>query len=468
MSPARLATDTVAPLPPHTLLVFLLQIGALLGLALLLSRLARRFGLPAVVGELGAGVLLGPSVLAPAVPALSEWLFPRDAAQMHLLDGVGQLGVLLLVGFTGMHLDTTLARRRGRAAAGISAAGLLLPLALGLWLGHALPAELRPEAVDTTVFALFIGVAMCVSSIPIIARMLLDMKLLHRNVGQMIMIVAAIDDIVGWLLLSVVTALATTGVGAREIATPLAHMALVILVFLTLGRWVVRRVMAAADRSGSPGTSVAVTVVLLVLGGAGAQALGFEAVFGAFLCGILIGTHGPKRLAHRLEPLHTTVLSFLSPLFFALAGLRSDLTALADPSTALWGLIALALAVIGKYLGAFTGLVAGGLTRWEALALGAGINARGVIQVVIAVIGLSLGLLNTAMYSVIVLIAVITPLMAPPVLRIAARRIEETAEEGLRRQRLPALSFPDDTVVPASGERTSGGPDSDARSQGSP
>ncbi|WP_393062411.1 cation:proton antiporter [Streptomyces sp. LN549] len=438
MSPARLAADTVAPPAPHTLLVFLLQIGVLLGLALVLSRLARKLGLPAVAGELAAGVLLGPSVLAPALPALSAWLFPRDTAQMHLLDAVGQLGVLLLVGFTGMHLDMALARRRGRAAAGISAAGLLLPLGMGLWLGHALPAQLRPADADPAVFALFIGVAMCVSSIPVIARTLVDMRLLHRNVGQMIMVVAAIDDIAGWLLLSVVTALATTGVGAGEIATPLIHMALVILAFLTLGRQLVRRVLSAVGSSDSPGASTAVTVVLLVLAAAGAQALGFEAVLGAFLCGILIGTHGPKELTQRLEPLRTTVLHFLSPLFFAGAGLRIDLTALADPTTALWGLIALALAVTGKYLGAATGLFAGGLTRWEALALAAGINARGVIQVVIAVIGLRVGLLNTAMYSIIVLIAIITPLMAPPVLRLAARRIEESAEERLREHGLHA------------------------------
>ncbi|KAA6214847.1 cation:proton antiporter [Streptomyces albofaciens JCM 4342] len=412
------------PLAPHTLLVFLLQIGALLGLALALGRLARRLGLPAIVGELAAGVLLGPSFLTQAVPGLAAWLFPPDAVQMHLLDAVGQLGVLLLVGFTGMHLDLKLARRHGGTATAVGTAALLLPLALGVWLGYAMSGRLKPPDVDTMTFACFIGVAMCVSSIPVIGRVLVDMKLMHHTVGQLILVVATIDDAVGWLLVSVVTAMATTGVGAQEIATPLGHLAVLLLVVCTVGRWTVHRVMSWADRSASPGNTIAATVILLILSGAGAQALGFEAVFGAFLCGILIGVRGSADRTRKLEPLNTTVLSFLSPLFFALAGLRIDLTSLADTTVALWGLAALGIAVAGKFLGAFIGGAAGRLSRWEALALGAGINARGVVQIVIAVIGLRLGLLTPAMYSIIVLIAILTPLMAPPVLRFAMGRME--------------------------------------------
>ncbi|MET9219526.1 cation:proton antiporter [Streptomyces sp. NPDC003300] len=461
MSAISIAAETVDPLPQHTLLVFLLQIGALLVLALVLGRLASRLGMPTVVGELASGVLLGPSLLLHVAPGLSGWLFPRDPTQMHLLDAVGQLGVLLLVGFTGMHLDLKVVRRQGGKAAGVSAAALLLPLALGVWLGYALPGELRPGDADPAVFAWFVGVAMCVSSIPVIGRVLVDMKLIHRNVGQMILVVGTIDDAVGWLLVSVVTAMATTGVGAGEIATPLWHLAVVIVVLLTGGRWLVGWVLRWAERSGSRGVTISATVILLVLSGAGAQALGFEAVFGAFLCGILIGSRGTDAQARQLEPLNATVLSFLSPLFFALAGLRIDLTSLTRPKIALWGLAALAIAVAGKFLGAFIGSAFSRLTRWEALALGAGINARGVIQVVIAVVGVRLGLLTTAMYSIIVLIAILTPLMAPPILRVAMKRIESTADEELREQRVLALQG-----VPEGG--TDGRPDelADGRADG--
>ena len=430
-----IATDTVEPLPGDSLLLFLLQIGTLLTLALCLGRLGQRIGLPSIVGELATGVLLGPSVLAHLAPAISAWLFPREADRMHLLDGVGQLGVLLLVGFTGMHVDVKLARRHGKTAASVSAAALVFPLGLGLALGLAFPPELKPSGIDPMVFASFLGVAMCVSSIPIIGRVLVDMGLIHRTIGQMILVVATIDDAVGWLLVSVVTAMATTGLGGHEVLTPLCHMAALLLLTLTVGRWAVRRIMRWAARSGSPGSTVTVVVALLMLAGAGAQALGFEALLGAFLCGLLIGSGESGQQAQRLEPLNTTVLAFLSPLFFALAGLRIDLTSLAHTTTALWALAALAVAVASKFLGAFVGSAIGGLSRWEALAVGAGINARGVIQVVIAVVGVRLGLLNTATYGIIVLIAIITPLMAPPVLKAAVKRVDHTKEEQLREQR---------------------------------
>ncbi|GAA2254343.1 hypothetical protein GCM10010232_49250 [Streptomyces amakusaensis] len=414
MEPIPPSIGTVPPLPAHTLLLFLLQTGVLLSLALVLGRLARRARLPGVVGELTAGVLLGPTVLAALAPGLSARLFPPDAGQMHLLDAVGQLGVLLLVGFTGMHLDLTLARRNAKATAAVSAAALLFPLALGYALGRVLPAGLRPPGADPTVFAMFLGVALCVSSIPVIARVLGDMDLLHRPVGQMILVVATVDDAVGWLLVSIVTALAVTGPG--EIATPLVHLAVLLLAALTAGRWTIRRVMRWAARDGTGAPAVTAVVVLVVLFSAGAQALGFEPVLGAFLCGVLIRTTSPDPAtqARRLDPLDTTVLAFLAPLFFALAGLRIDLTALAQPTTALWAGAALAVAVTAKFLGAFTGGALAGLGRWESLAVGAGINARGVVQIVVAVVGVRAGLLTTELYSIIVLIAITTPLMAPP------------------------------------------------------
>jgi Kef-type K+ transport system membrane component KefB len=201
-------------------------------------------------------------------------------------------------------------------------------------------------------------------------------------------------------------------------------------------------------RSVSGGPTVTAATVLLVLSGAGTQALGYEALFGAFLCGVLIGAHSTEQQIARLQPLNTTVLAFLSPLFFALAGLRIDLTALAHRTTALWALATLAVAVVSKFLGAFAGSAFGPLNRWEAVAVGAGINARGVIQVVIAIVGIRLGLLTTAMYSIIVLIAVATPLMAPPVLKAAIKRAERKEPETACEQRLPPRPATEDDVSP--------------------
>jgi Kef-type K+ transport system membrane component KefB len=432
------ALTLVEPPSGHSLLVFILQIGVLLLLAVLLGRLAQRLGMPAIVGELGAGVLLGPSLFANVAPGFAEWLFPQRAEQMHLLDAVTQLGVLLLVGLTGMHVDMRLIRRRGTSAAKVSLAGLIVPLGLGVWLGLQLPSSLRQDNADPLVFALFIGVAMSVSAIPVIARTLIDMKLIHRNIGQMILVTAMLSDAVGWLLVSVVTAMATTGLRAGQVSLSLLYLAGVVAFAATAGRLLVRWVMRMARRSSDRGVSLAVMVIMIVLSAAGTHALGLEAILGAFLCGILISSCKDVDGA-ALEPLNTTVLSVLAPLFFATVGLRMDLTALADPDLLLAALAVVSVAVVGKFLGAFLGAVTSRMNRWEALALGAGMNARGMVEVIIAMIGVRLGLLTTEMYTIVVLVAVLTSLMAPPLLRIAMNRVEHTVEEQLREHKVLAM-----------------------------
>jgi Kef-type K+ transport system membrane component KefB len=345
-----LSAASVAPIAGHQVLVFLLQLGVLLTLAVLLGLLAQRLGLPAVVGELCAGVLLGPSLLAHAAPGISAWLLPPDASQMHLLDAVGQIGVLLLVGFTGMNVDLDLVRRKGVTAVGVSAGGLVVPLGLGIAIGFALPAELLARDSHRAVFAVFVGVAMCVSAIPVIAKTLLEMRLLHRNIGQLIISAAAVDDIVGWLLLSVVSAMATTGVRAGHIALSVAYLVLAIAFAATVGRRVVGTILRLSALSSEPGVSVVAAVLLLILCAAGTQALGMEAIVGAFFGGILIGS---SRWVdrERLAPARTFVLAVLAPLFFATAGLRMDLTALGRPVVLGSAVVGLFVAIAGKFAG---------------------------------------------------------------------------------------------------------------------
>ncbi|MFI6512251.1 cation:proton antiporter [Streptosporangium sp. NPDC050855] len=421
----------IAPIAAHELLVFLLQVGILLMLAVSLGRLAARFGMPAVVGELSVGVILGPSLLAWAAPGVHGWLFPAVPEQYHLLDAVGQIGVLLLVGLTGMHMDMGLVRRRGGTAAGVSIGGLVIPLALGIGAGFVLPKALIPEGTDVTVFALFMGVAMCVSAIPVIAKTLMDMNLLHRNIGQLTLTAGMIDDAFGWFMLSIVSAMAVNAVSTATVLTSFAYLVAIIVFALTLGRPLVRHTLRLAARSDEPGPTVAAAAVLVILAGAGTHALGLEAVFGAFICGILITTAG-KVDPTRLAPLRTVVLSGFAPIFFATAGLRMDLTALARPEVLLAGLVILAIAIIGKFLGAYAGARLSRLNRWEALALGAGLNARGVIEVVVAMVGLRLGILSVEAYTIVILVAIVTSLMAPPILRLAMAKVEQTSEEKIR------------------------------------
>jgi Kef-type K+ transport system membrane component KefB len=435
-SPVPLAPP---PLGGHSLLLLLTQLGLLLLTAILLGRLAGRFGLPAVSGELCAGVLIGPSVLGQLAPGLTHWLLPKDPAQTHLLDAVGQVGVLLLVGLTGMEIDFGLLRRRRAATAAVGLSGLLVPLALGIGAGFLAPGVLLSGGSGRGVFALFAGVAMCVSALPVIAKMLADMRLQHRDFGQLTVAAGVADDIIGWMLLSVVSAAATVGLRGKSIAMPLLWLAVIVIVASAVGRPAVRRAIGeAARRSESAGPVLATAVVILVGCAAATQAMGLEASFGAFVGGILIGQAAPEDL-RRLAALRTVVMAVLAPLFFATAGLRMNLALLARPAILLSAAAALAVAALGKFSGAFLGARFSRLGRWEALALGAGMNARGVIQIIVATVGLQVGVLNTASYTIVVLVAIATSLMAPPILRFAASRIPSTPAEETRRLSAPLL-----------------------------
>ena len=435
-----------APLGGHSLLVLLTELAVLLFGALALGRLAVRLGLPAVSGELCAGVLIGPSLLGHFAPRLSGWLLPGAAAQFHLLDAVGQVGVLLLVGMTGIEIDFGLLRRRGAAAAKVGVAGLLIPLGLGVGAGFLAPAVLVSGGSGRGVFAFFAGVAMCVSALPVIAKTLADMNLLHRDFGQLTIASGVVDDIVGWMLLSVVSAAATVGLRGRSIALPMLWLAVTVLVALAVGRPAVRRLMAWAGRAEGSGPAVAAAVLVLFSCAAATQAMGLEASFGAFVGGLLLGTADPRDL-RRLGSLRTAVMAVFAPLFFAEAGLRMNLTVLGRPVLLLAALCALAVAALGKFSGAFLGARLSRLDRWEALALGAGMNSRGVIQIIVASIGLQLGVLNTAAYTIVVLIAITTSLMAPPILRFAEGHIPTTQPEVERRAR----SFAAEPVVALTG-----------------
>jgi len=423
-----------APTPPieaHHLLVFLLQVGLLLGSALLLGRLAVRLKMPAIVGELCAGVILGPSLLQHSAPQVARWLFPPDAEQFHMLDALGQIGVLLLVGITGAHLDMALVRKRGAAAAKISGFGLVIPLGFGVATGLLLPASMSPTGTDPVVFALFLGVAMCVSAIPVIAKTLMDMKLLHRNIGQLTLTAGMVDDAFGWFMLSVVSAMATSGVRAGNVLLSLAYLLGVVVFAAVIGRPLVAGMFKLANRSEDATPTIMAVTALVLLSAAGTHALGLEAIFGAFVCGILISEYGRPDPA-RLAPLRTVVVSVFAPIFFATAGLRMDLTALVRPDVLGVAVLILAIAIVGKFVGAYIGAKTSRLNNWEALALGAGMNARGVVEVIVAMVGLRLGVLNTATYTIIILVAVVTSLMAPPILRFAMARVEQTREEELR------------------------------------
>lgn len=244
------------------LTMFLLELGGLVLLAMLAGRLAARLGMPSVAGELLVGVVLGPSLLGRLPAALSTWLPQHNPSQLVLLQAVGQLGVVLLVGLTGAQLDLKLVRERGGAAMRVGLAGLIVPLGLGIAIGFVLPLSMM--SANRTWTALFLGVALGVSAIPVIAKILMDMRLQHRDVGQLILAAGIIDDGIGWVLLSVVSALAVSGGRTGAIGVSMALLAAVALGAATVGRIVIRAVLRQARRAPGviPGICAVVGLVL--------------------------------------------------------------------------------------------------------------------------------------------------------------------------------------------------------------
>jgi Kef-type K+ transport system membrane component KefB/nucleotide-binding universal stress UspA family protein len=422
--------DVIAPLGEHEVLLLLLQLGLLLLTARGLGEIAVRFRLPSVVGELLAGVLLGPSIFGLIAPATFRALVPADPGQFHLLDVVSLLGVIMLLIVTGMETDIVLIARKGRSAAMVSLFGILVPFGFGVVLAQLLPDTFIADPSQRLVFSLFIGTALGISAIPVIAKVLMEMNVVRRDIGQITLAAGMIDDTIGWILLSIVAGLARSGsVAASSVARSVLSVVVVVVFVFTIGRRAIAWLFRVVDNAiGGAMAKITLLMALALLFGSVTHLLGIEAVLGAFLIGIVVGQI--KRFDRETRHIFETVtMGIFAPIFFAASGLRVDLRLLADATVLSVGLLVLATAILGKFVGAAVGGWLSGMQRWESLSLGAGMNARGAIEIIVATIGLSLGILTPEMYTIVLMVAIVTSLMAPPILRWTLQHIPMSAEE---------------------------------------
>jgi Kef-type K+ transport system membrane component KefB len=434
----------IQPIGHDALFLLLLQLGLLLAAARVGGELAKRLALPTVVGELLGGIALGPAVLGALAPELRDSIFPASQQLSDLLSVVTWLGVIFLLLSTGLETDLALVRRQGSKAVSVSLGGIGVTFASGIGLGYMLPESMVGTQGGRLVFVLFVATAMSISAIPVIARVLMEMKIIRRDIGQRILASGMIDDTVGWLLLSVVAGLAAQGaIDYGQVLQSIAALAVLFVFALTIGRkavaWAVRWV---DDHSTGQDGLASFIVVLVFLASALTVKLGLEAVLGAFLLGIVL-REAPRfrpEASHSIEEITRLVFA---PIFFASAGLKVSADVFTDSATLPWALTVLGVACIGKFIGAFLGAKAARLSNWEALAMGSGLNARGAMEIIVATIGLSLGVIAESMYSIIVMVAIVTSLMAPPLLRLFLQRVEMSPEEAerLKREESDAASF---------------------------
>jgi Kef-type K+ transport system membrane component KefB len=438
--------DTFGAAPHNEVLQLVIQIAALLFTARLLGALAQKFHQPSVVGEILAGVVLGPSLLSGLFPLVRTWIVPQTALQGSLLEAVALIGVMFLLVVTGLETDLGLIRRKAGTAVGVAVGGLVLPFATGLALGYLIPSDLLADPSQRTVFALFVATALSISAIPVLAKVLIDLDLMRRNIGQTLLAAGMIDDITGWTLLGLVTALAsanalTVGTMTRTLGT----VVLFLVVTATAGHWLVKNGLAyVQDRFRGQDRILTLVVVMAFAWGAFTQALHLEPLLGAFAIGILFGA-SPRVPADTIRKLEAITLAVFAPVFFGVAGLKVDIGAILEPRLLLLTIVVIAIATFGKVAGAYAGARAlSGQGHWAALAYGSGLNARGALEIIIATIGLSLGILSQEMFSIIVVMAVATSVMAPVALRFTVSRVEPDEEE---RQRLQVEAALKDSFV---------------------
>jgi Kef-type K+ transport system membrane component KefB/mannitol/fructose-specific phosphotransferase system IIA component len=407
----------------HDVLIFLLSLAVLLSAARVLGELARRLGFPLIFGELASGILLGPTVLGRLAPHAQKWLFP-GGVPAYMLAGYTNVAVVLLLVVAGLEVNLGIVRRRGRSALFTSVMGLAMPLAGGVLLGVLLPDSdlVRPD--HRTLFALFMGVALSISALPVIAKTLLDLGLFKTDVGLLVMAAAMIDDLAGWLAFSVLLgpmqgAVADLGAMIRSVSLTVGF----VVVALVAGRPLLGRLIVRlqADRHSGPRRVLSLIVLLALFGAAFTQAIGIHAVFGGFVVGVVVGDTPQLRERTRVI-VHDFVTNIFAPVFFAGLGLRADFVKSFDLRLCL---LVFLIASAAKIIGCALGSRLGGL-RWRpAAAVGFGLNARGAMEIILALLALEAGLLREQVFVALVVMALATSLISGPAMKWLLRGANE-------------------------------------------
>jgi len=389
----------------------LLALAVVVVVGRLLGVLFRRAGQPPVIGEVVAGILLGPSFLGLVSPAAFQWLLPREIAP--LLGVVSQIGVILYMFLVGLELNPELLKKRVNATLAISLSGIVLPFTLGAALSVYLFEAYAPANVAFTPFALFLGMAMSITAFPVLARIVKDIGLSQTSLGTTALTCAAFDDVTAWCLLALVVGFANASAGSALVVGILT-LGFATLMFAFI-RPTVARMLSGRDEPNPSQEVIAIVLVGLLLSAWVTEFIGIHAIFGAFLFGVVIPhqSHLARALRQNLESL--TIL--LLPAFFAFTGMRTEIGLLSSRYDWIVCAIIIGVATAGKLGGAFVAARIMGLSSRESAALGVLMNTRGLMELIVLNVGLELGVISQTLFTMMVLMALATTVATTPVLR---------------------------------------------------
>jgi len=411
--------------------------------ARLVGALTRRLAQPQVMGEVLAGILLGPTLLGAVAPTVEVYLFPSDI--IPILGGAADIGLALFMFLVGLELDLRALGGRAREASFISNASVAVPLALGTAVAVPLFPLLGPPTKFLP-FALFMGVAMSITAFPVLVRILLERRMLKTPIGVITTAAAAVDDVTAWGLLALATAVAGNAAGLSSLRV-IGLAGAFCVAMVAIGRPLLSRLSTAYDEAGHvPAGWIATIFVSVLISAFVAQQIGIAAIFGAFMMGLIM----PRRadLSHEVsDRLESFVVTVLLPLFFVVVGLKTQIGLLDQP--VLWALTALLLgvAIVGKWGGAMLATTVGGYSARQGAVIATLMNTRGLTELIILNIALDKHAITQALFTMLVVMALVTTFMAGPTLRLLdpKRRFSAPAEDDLRqaeRVTAPQLGAP--------------------------
>jgi Kef-type K+ transport system membrane component KefB len=397
----------------------LIQLAVMLIAARIFAEIAQKFKQPAVVGEILAGILLGPTILGGVFPELFDSLFKSNAMTNIALDGYIQISVVLLLFIAGLEVDLNLVFSQGKKALNISFFGLVIPFAFGFTAPFFFAEFFGFEEGSKLLFSLFMGTAMAISALPVIVRTLMDLNLFKSRMGMMIVSAAMVDDIIGWMIFSIILSFMGKEASTMGLGYTIFLTIGFALFMVTIGKSLINKVLPWINkRLAWPGGLMSLSLSACFLAAAFTEYIGIHAIFGAFILGVAIGDsdHMPERAK---EIIHQFVNNIFAPVFFVSIGLKVNFLANFDP---LLVILVIIVAYAGKVIGCGFGSLRGGLGKWESVAIGFGMNARGAMEIILGLIALENGLINEKLFVALVVMALVTSMTSGPLMKWALRK----------------------------------------------
>jgi Kef-type K+ transport system membrane component KefB len=408
----------MAEMQSNDLIILFFQVSVMLGCALLFGQLMRKLNQPAVLGELIGGIIIGPTVLGVLAPGVYQALFPLNLGIAQERDVLLAVGMLFFLFSAGLEINLTQIGQRKWKIILISSLGFLLPFLIGYGSVVLLP-DFWNQAVasDTLTLALFIGTALSISALPVITRILVDLRLLDQEVGIVIISSATIDDLTGWSLFAVIISSLSAAHSNRNLFTILVEIVLFAIVIIAIGRKVGPPLLRWAHNALPwPSGLIGLLAVYILFVAAAAEWIGIHAIFGAFIVGVSLNAAFKQNGETRTqEIIHQFVISFFAPLYFVSIGLKANFLANFDLPLVL---LVIAIATIGKVAGVSLGARISGMSLRDSFAIGFGMNARGAIEMILATVALEHGLIDQRIFVALITMALVTSLISAPLLQL--------------------------------------------------